>query len=220
MDIKPIIVHIDDHLALPGDTWPVSGHVDVHGYGLGDHDFSVPDGIDYDIVLTNTGDGILATGIVKADVLGTCDRCLDEARISIASEVDEYFLFELPDASEQSDDEDDVDFSLVDRENGTVDLAGPVNAAVIMETPFVVLCREDCKGLCPDCGANLNEGDCGCAEAHGDDIDPTNPFSVLAQLKRDVAEGEVEERAAQNAADEAAAEAWAEAMDAAEGDES
>ncbi|MEY8436619.1 DUF177 domain-containing protein [Atopobiaceae bacterium 24-176] len=218
MDIKPILVSIDDHLALPGDTWPVSGHVDVRSYRLGDHDFTVPDGIDYDIVLTNTGDGILATGIVKADVLGTCDRCLEQARIAIASEVDEYFLFELPDASEQADDEDDVDFSLVNRENNTIDLAEPINAAVIMETPFVVLCREDCKGLCPHCGANLNEGDCGCAEVHANDVDPMNPFSVLAQLKRDVAEGQVEQRAAEDAADEAAAEAWARAMDSADED--
>lgn len=183
MDIDSIVIHIDDHLALPGDTWPVAGHVDVTSYSLGDHEFSVPDGIDYDIVLTNTGDGILATGLVKASVQGTCDRCLDEARFDIASELDEYFLFKMPERSEQAEDEDDVDFTLVDVENNTIDLADSVNAAVIMETPFIVLCREDCKGLCPTCGANLNEGDCGCAAKKASDPDPMNPFSVLAQLK-------------------------------------
>ena len=48
-------------------------------------------------------------------------------------------------------------------------------------TPFVILCKEDCKGLCPTCGADLNEGPCACDSS--DDIDPDNPFAVLKNLK-------------------------------------
>jgi uncharacterized protein len=43
------------------------------------------------------------------------------------------------------------------------------------------LCEEDCKGLCPTCGADLNEGPCACDSS--DDIDPDNPFAVLRNLK-------------------------------------
>ena len=42
-----------------------------------------------------------------------------------------------------------------------IDLSGPIADAVIMDTPFVVLCRPDCKGLCPRCGKDLNEGAAG-----------------------------------------------------------
>lgn len=182
--IDPIIVPIDERLATTGSYVPVAGHVDLAGYSLGDHEFELPHGIDYDVVLTNTGDGILATGLVKADVVGVCDRCLDPAHFAIASELNEYFLHELPDEDELADDEDDVDFSLVG-EDDTIDLAEPVMAAVIMETPFVVLCKEDCKGLCPHCGANLNEGDCGCADSRPDAVDPMNPFAALADLQLD-----------------------------------
>lgn len=213
MNLDPIIISVDDHLANPGGFWPVAGHIDITGYELGDHSFELPRGIDYDIVLTNTGDGILASGLVKADVVGTCDRCLEEARFSIASEVDEYFLFELPAKEDQADDEDDVDFSLVNTENNTIDLSDAVNAGIIMETPFVVLCSPDCKGLCPRCGANLNEGDCGCAAKSQAEPDPMNPFSVLAQLKEDVAQEAVAEIEGQEAADEAAAETYARTMD-------
>lgn len=215
MDIDPIIISVDDHLAEVGDTWPLAGHLDVAGYELGNHSFQLPEGVDYDVVLTNTGDGILATGIVKASVVGECDRCLDPASFSIASEVEEYFLFELPAADEQNDDEDDVDFALVSPDR-TIDLADAVNAAVVMETPFVVLCAEDCRGLCPQCGANLNHGDCGCQARRDAEPDPMNPFSVLAALRADVAEGELERAAQQDEADEAAAEAYARAEDAKE----
>lgn len=68
-----------------------------------------------------------------------------------------------------------------------IDLGDAISDAVVMDTPFVVLCQPDCKGLCPTCGANLNEGDCGCAEAAEQawvDSDE-NPFAALKGLKLD-----------------------------------
>ena len=44
----------------------------------------------------------------------------------------------------------------------TIDLGPLVRDAVVLELPMAPLCREDCAGLCPQCGANRNEGDCGC----------------------------------------------------------
>lgn len=182
--MKPIIVSIDDRLEGAGSVLPVAGHADERTYELGEHEFSLPGGIDYDLVLTNAGEGILASGLVRAHVVGTCDRCLERAEFDVASEVDEYFLFEQPAAEDLADDEDEVDFSLVSPDK-TIDLAEPIHAALLMETPYVVLCREDCKGLCPDCGANLNEGDCGCAARRAKEEAEKNPFSALKGLKLD-----------------------------------
>lgn len=180
--MDPIIIKIDDRLDFAGATLPVAGHIDLPGYELGEHEFRVPDGIDYDVMLTNAGEGILATGIVRAHVLGSCDRCLEDAAFDVAAELDEYFLFEAPAQSEMSDGEDEVDFSLVS-DDDTIDLAEPIIEAVLMETPFVVLCREDCKGLCPTCGANLNEGDCGCAAKREAEAAADSPFAALKDLK-------------------------------------
>ncbi len=44
----------------------------------------------------------------------------------------------------------------------TIDLGPLVRDAVVLELPMAPLCRDDCAGLCPQCGANRNEGDCGC----------------------------------------------------------
>ena len=65
--MKPIIVSIDDRLANPGEALPYAGHLDEDTYTLGEHTFSLPKGIDYDLVLTNAGEGILVTGILKAN---------------------------------------------------------------------------------------------------------------------------------------------------------
>ena len=185
-----ITIALDESLANPGDSVPQVGHVDIDGYSLGDHDFELPGGFDYDVVLTNAGEGILLTGILKAHVVGTCDRCLEPAEFDVAGEVDEYYLFKAPDdAAEQvSEDEDGeeagVDYALVS-DDSTVDITDALMGALLMDTPYVVLCKPDCKGLCPTCGANLNEGDCGCAKKREEEELAQNPFAVLKDLHLD-----------------------------------
>ena len=185
--MRQVLTTIDDRLANAGDCMPLKGHGDEHAYVLGGKEFSLPDGFDFDLMLTNAGDGILATGIVRAHVLSTCDRCLDETSFDIAGEVDEYYLFAAPDDGvELGDDEDEVDFSLVGDDH-TIDLTDALTSAILMETPFVVLCREDCKGLCPICGANLNHTDCGHAaqvEARREqERMASSPFAALKNLR-------------------------------------
>lgn len=81
-------------------------------------------------------------------ITGDCSRCLESATASIHHEYSaKYCLFE---------DEDCYVYK-----SGKVDLTSSVNEAIIVSQPTVVYCREDCKGLCHICGANLNEVDCG-----------------------------------------------------------
>ena len=158
--MQEAIAILDDRLAHAGDVLPFVGHMDLNAYELGEHEFFVPMGFDYDLILTNAGEGILASGMVRGHVEATCDRCLEKAEFDLAAEVDEYFLFKAPSQTHSlGDDEDDADFSLVGDDH-TIDLTEALHAAVLMDTPFVVLCREDCKGLCPICGKNLNLGQC------------------------------------------------------------
>jgi len=179
--MEQVVVALDERLEHPGDTIGAAGHLSLDSYDLGEHHFALPTGVDYDLMLTNAGEGILASGIVNAHVVGECDRCLEEATFDVAGEVNEYFLFHEPQASEMADDEDEVDFSLVS-DDRTIDLGDAIFSALLMDTPFVVLCKEDCKGLCPVCGANLNEEDCGHAEQLEQEKLANSPFAVLKDL--------------------------------------
>ena len=177
--VEPVIIELRDRIENPGESLQLEGTLDAGTYTVGDKEFQLPQGIAYDVVLTNAGDGILASGMVRAHVEGTCDRCLDTASFDIAGEIQEYYLFHEPeDASE------DEDYELLGAER-TIDLAEPISDAVVMDTPFVVLCRPDCAGLCPTCGCNLNYETCDCAQQAEEAWveSDENPFAALKQLK-------------------------------------
>lgn len=177
-----VAVDLSDRLENPGESYQLSGHIDVDGYAVGEKGLTLPEGASYDVVFTNAGDGILVTGIVRASVTGECDRCLEPAAFEVAGEIEEYYLFEEPEDPESYED----GFELIGPDR-VIDLGDAISDAVVMDTPFVVLCQPDCKGLCPTCGANLNEGDCGCAEAAEQAwVDSEeNPFAALKGLKLD-----------------------------------
>lgn len=182
--MAPLVVALDERLADAGDSYTLKGHLDEHELALSARTFALPDGIDYDVVLTNAGEGILATGVVRAHAVGTCDRCLEEARLDLSGEVDEYFLFHEPGPGEMDDDEDEADFALVSPDR-TIDLSDAFLAGLVMDVPFVVLCRPDCKGLCPVCGQNLNEGDCGHAGQVERNRQAASPFAALGGIDFD-----------------------------------
>ncbi len=95
-----------------------------------------------------------------------CYRCLDDVTLNVTIDLEELFAYPTPTAAE---------FSL--HEDGILDLGPLVRAEVLLATARGVLCRPDCKGLCPECGANWNKTSCTCAEEH---IDPR--FAVLKDL--------------------------------------
>ena len=104
---------------------------------------------------------------IRADMLCQCARCLKEFQKPLELDVKVYLAQEL-------EDQDSVDFYLI--EDGSVDLEEIMRDALIFNFEPRLLCREDCKGLCPKCGKDLNEGPCGCAE------DPDPRWLALGQL--------------------------------------
>jgi len=85
-----------------------------------------------------------------------CRRCLNEVEVAIAE--DAHFIF----SSEGEDAEDDPDVYAFDPFAVTLDLRPAVREAWLLAVPGYVLCREDCKGLCPSCGTDWNNGTCDC----------------------------------------------------------
>ena len=98
--------------------------------------------------LTLTGaHSCLVEGEITFSLKGECSRCLKETE-------KEYFTSF---SEEVSDGENG--YKVI---NDTVDLGKIADDAILAEMPLVLLCDENCKGLCGTCGKDLNEGDCGC----------------------------------------------------------
>lgn len=113
-----------------------------------------------EVRLEGVGDGVLATGVAVVQLRGECARCLTEIEAEAEIDLQELFLF-------PGVDPDDVEASRVKDER--IDLEPVIRDTALLDLPFIPLCSEDCDGLCPSCGANLNldpEHD------HGEAIDP------------------------------------------------
>jgi len=109
----------------------------------------VPPGspIEMDLRLESVVEGVLVTGTARVAVSGECVRCLTE--ISDELEIDVQELFVYPDSDAGEDEASRLEGDLIDLEPLLRD-------EVVLELPFQPLCREDCAGLCVECGANLN----------------------------------------------------------------
>lgn len=85
-----------------------------------------------------------------------CRRCLEPMEIDVAESFEMLFDSEIGPADE------DFNLYILDAQADELDLKPPIRERVLLKVPSYPLCREDCHGLCVHCGANLNEGDCGC----------------------------------------------------------
>lgn len=162
-------------LAELGSSADLEGVLTLEKISKGALDFALEDGISYRLKLTNTGHAVLLTGAARIEATTECARCLEPARVEIEGEVAGYYI--LSPGAVRKELADDESFTV--DSSGIVNLAIPVIAAVIHELPQVVLCQEDCAGLCSHCGVNLNEETCACA----DEPPADSPFAVLTQLK-------------------------------------
>jgi uncharacterized protein len=127
------------------------------------------------VELTNTGKAVVARGSLAGRGTLTCSRCLTEFPWDFDIRFTENcVLRQIDDPAGYADDDDDEDLlPIVDEE--VVDLTELIRQLIALEVPFQPLCKPDCRGLCPKCGAALDEGECGC---EADAIDPR-----WAQLK-------------------------------------
>ena len=146
---------------------------------------SAPDGVGSGLVLVPAGadvaldlrfeavsEGVLVTGSAVAPLAGECARCLDPLTTSIEVSFQELYRY-LPDPGEDKDDGEerflDGDF---------LDLEPAFRDAVVLALPLSPLCKDDCRGLCVECGAKL--ADVGPDHGHGDKVDPR--WELLAKL--------------------------------------
>lgn len=107
--------------------------------------------------LSRTKEGILVQGQLEAGLDEECYRCLENVFTTVPIELEELYSYPIATGAE---------FSVSD--DGILDLAPLIRAEVLIAVSGGVLCRPDCKGLCPNCGANLNQTTCACADEQTD----------------------------------------------------
>jgi uncharacterized protein len=104
-------------------------------------------------------EGILVRGTVEVDLELACARCLEPVEERV--DIDVVELFRPADAEDT-----EPGYTIVDE---AIELDTLLHDAIVMAVPLRVLCRENCAGLCPVCGTDRNETDCGHDQSPGGD---------------------------------------------------
>lgn len=162
-----------DSLEIPIDDVPEHGSVSIAA-DLVESDL-IPEGVESIRLNTAHLSGelkridteFLFEGTILGRLAWDCDRCLAPTEIEVEAQLALLFT----DTAPQNQDEKAALEELDDNEpegvypiqNGRLDLRGPAWEELVLAIPKKAYCREDCQGLCPSCGRNLNEGPCGCA---------------------------------------------------------
>ena len=108
-------------------------------------------------------EGVLVTGTAQAGLDGECARCLGEIHDDVVADIQELFVYDDGDIA--ADEEADVSRL----EGDLLDLEPLLRDAVVLSLPFQPLCRDDCPGLCAECGARLADDP---GHQHDEPIDP------------------------------------------------
>lgn len=142
------------------------------------------------VTARRNGQEVHVRGTVQARVAQTCGRCLEEFERDDELALEVVYL-----ASEEGREADripagqDANVSLAWYDGVRIDLRSEVRDLLMLSGPMFPLCRDDCRGLCPRCGANLNDGPCGCKAEP-----PTSPFAALSSLKEQLTADETAEK--------------------------
>ena len=119
----------------------------------------------------NIGGTLEISAHITGEYLTTCSRCGAEVKETLAAELFESI----------GDDFSELDEECIVVSGNVIDISGSIEACIFGSIPMQFLCKEDCKGLCPICGTDLNKNECNCED---EVYDPR--FAIFRNLSKEV----------------------------------
>lgn len=140
-------------------------------------DFSFLSPVVAHLSVTRKGEDVSVCGDVSTKASLTCSRCIRKFDFTIETHFSVFFTRLREEAKERELKKEDMELNLLDGDE--IDTDAILLEQIALEVPIKPLCSPECKGLCPRCGADLNQGRCGCPEEER--IDPR--FARLRDFK-------------------------------------
>lgn len=145
--MKSAIIDVSPLIDEPGAELDVSGELAIKPIKLGEEPVEFKHPFKFSFSLTNAGEGIVIRGRIDGEAELRCGRCLESYTHKVGLDVDEIAFFDSDEAEEEA-------FAVKDTR---IDLEPIIYQNVMVDIPMRPLCRDDCAGLCGQCGLNLNE---------------------------------------------------------------
>lgn len=148
---------------------PFAHTYDSGRFSLEDDDVRLLEDIEVKGRARRKGETVKVSGEIRTKIEKLCDRCLAPVEQAVDANFDVTYVPPEEDFARETPTLEAEDLEVSVLENGAVDVDELVREQVLLAVDSRSLCREDCRGLCPTCGANLNAGDCACDTT---EIDP------------------------------------------------
>ena len=153
---RDLILGVADLLARPGRRRDEHLEVELDDLVVLGSRVAEGEAVRIDVRLEALNEAVVVKGTTAAPWSGECRRCLGPVQATLHAPILEIFEAEPTEGETRPLQGDSVDVEPVVRE------------AVLLELPLAPLCRTDCAGLCPQCGTDRNQMDCGCAQEVAD----------------------------------------------------
>lgn len=152
-----MLINLSDVLTSEGRVETATAPLEMTNFTSRLGDFRITEKSPVTFTFTNIGvDKAKVEGSVKLKFETRCDRCLTEVPTTLDLKFDR--IVTSPDVTSEDEEDDDLNFM----EGYQLNVETFVNNEILVNWPMKILCKEDCKGVCPKCGQNLNMGECGC----------------------------------------------------------
>ena len=152
-----MLINLTDVFTSEGNDRRESLVYEKDNFSYMGNDYKIREKSPVEMNFSNIGTGkVLITGKIKLVLDIPCDRCLKMVEVPLEVSFEQEVV--SPDNGSQEEVEDEQDFML----GYELDVEAFVNSEILINMPVKVLCKPDCKGICKQCGHDLNEGDCGC----------------------------------------------------------
>ena len=122
--------------------------------------------LDVHMHIQRAGDRYVLEGRIAGGLILRCDRCIESFHFDLDTEF-RLFLMQHPVYMKEEIELGKDDMFVVFVSENEIELDDIIRSEIYLSIPMKVLCREDCAGLCPRCGKNLNKGECGCKRETG-----------------------------------------------------
>lgn len=152
-----MLINLTDVFTSEGKVKKVSLPYENESFSYGGSVYSIAKQSEIDLTFTNIGTGsLLVEGVFSLTLMMPCDRCLQNVEVPLTVEFSHKVI--SPEKEKDTVEEEEQSFM----SGYELDVDVLINNEILINMPVKVLCGDDCKGICPVCGKNRNEGDCGC----------------------------------------------------------
>jgi len=153
-----MLLNLSDVLSRDEKVVSIEAEVELNSFQSRLGSFPLVDKTPLSLTVRNTGNKVLEiTGTMELGAMIPCSRCLEDVKTMIHLDILRKIDMKLTEDDRIKELDEDSYITGYD-----LDVEGLVYDELMSSWPMKVICRDDCKGICSKCGANLNKGDCGC----------------------------------------------------------